>query len=69
MLKKIEEEKEILQRLEQFELENKNLPGQEVYRYEYESMSKDEIKLMIEKQKRDHDEFFAKYNDLDAFIK
>lgn len=49
MNKKIDEEREILIRLEQFDIESKNLPGKEVYRYEYESMSKDEIKEMIER--------------------
>lgn len=69
MNKKIEEEKEILLRLEQFEIESKNLPGEEVYRYEYESMSKNEIKEMIDRQKRELNDFISKFSDLDNFIK
>lgn len=69
MNKKIDEEREILIRLEQFDIESKNLPGKEVYRYEYESMSKDEIKEMIERQKRELNDFINKFSDLDNFIK
>ena len=37
---KISEEKDILKKLEEFELESANLPGEEVYRYNYKSMDK-----------------------------
>lgn len=69
MEKKIQEEKAILKRLEQFDIESANLPGKEVYRYDYESMSKGEIKQMIERQKREIDEFIVKFKDLDSYIK
>lgn len=69
MDKKISEEKEILRRLEDFELESANLPGEEVYKYDYESMGKEEIKEMIERQKNEINEFIVKFGDLDSFIK
>lgn len=58
-----------MKRLEVFEIESANLPGEEVYRYDYESMGKEEIKQMIERQKIEINEFIKKFSDLDSFIR
>lgn len=45
------------------------MPGDIIMEYEYESMDKESIKLTIDKQKKELNDFIAKFNDLDKFIK
>lgn len=69
MAKKIAEEKDIIAKLEQFEIEAKNMPGEIIQEYEYQSSDKENIKKMIDKQKNELDQFIEKFSDLEKFIK